>query len=277
MSGPDDLSTRFETARPRLLAVAGRLLGDPGEAQDVVQESWFRLRRADPGEIRNLDAWLTRTVSRLALDVLRSARYRHERPWQPVTWPEEPTGDDPASEVEQGDRAAEALLVVLDVLSPAERIALVLHDVFGAPFDEVAEAIGRTPAAARQLASRARRRVQDAPPPDRRRERRVLEAWLHAVRTGDLRALLALLDEDAVLTAEYGATGEVVRGATEIAGRAVLMGSLADASTLVRVSGRPAILAAPHSVPVSIMVFEISGDRIVRIEVMADPHRLRFG
>lgn len=271
------LARRFDDERPRLHLLATHLLGDAAEAEDVVQESWFRLRRTEPEEIHNLGAWLTTVVSRLALDVLRSARYRHEHSWEPVDWPADPE-DDPAVLVEQGSQVDLALVVVLETLGPAERIAFVLHDVFGRPFEEVGRRGGRPQprrGTATRLPGQAARPPGPGPAaPDRRQERALVEAWLTAVRTGDLAALLTLLDENAVLTATYAGGGQVVEGASAIAEQAVLMANLAAGSRAVLVDGRAAVLASRDGVTLSIVCFEFAGERIVALDVMADPATL---
>jgi len=277
------LAAQFETARPRLTAIATRLLSSAADAEDAVQETWMRLGRTDTSRIENLDAWLTTVVSRVCLDLLRSPRRTRERSWQVMPWTDEPVSavGDPEAEVEQGDRVATALLLVLDALSPAERIAFVLHDVFGRPFDEVADALGRSPQAARQLASRARRRLHGSGAPgsgvslrNPRRERVLVEAWLAAAREGDLNRLLALLDDDVVLDADYGTAQQHLIGPSAISAQAVLAGRLALHSTPVRLGGRPGVAAVLSGRVVSLMAFEFEGDRIVRLDVLADPARI---
>ena len=287
------LAAHFETARPRLTAIATRLLSSAADAEDAVQETWMRLGRTDTSRIENLDAWLTTVVSRVCLDLLRSPRRTRERSWQVMPWTDEPVSavGDPEAEVEQGDRVATALLLVLDALSPAERIAFVLHDVFGRPFDEVADALGRSPQAARQLASRARRRLHGSGSPgsaspgsaspgsgvplrNPRRERALVEAWLAAAREGDLSRLLALLDDGVVLDADYGTAQQHLVGPSAIAAQAVLAGRLALHSTPVRLGGRPGVAAVLSGRVVSLMAFEFEGERIVRLDVLADPARI---
>jgi RNA polymerase sigma-70 factor (ECF subfamily) len=273
------LAKRFETERPRLRAIATRLLGSAADADDAVQETWLRLERVDAAGIDNLEAWLTTVVSRVSLDLLRAPRRNRERSWQVEPWRDEPvaTGADPAELVAQSDRVNVALLVLLETLSPAERIALVLHDVFGQSFDEIAEVLDRSPEAARQLASRARRRVRGAEepaPPDRERGRRIVTAWLAAAQDGNIGALLELLDDGAVLHADYGTSTQLVEGARSIAEQAVLSGRLAAHSTPILIGGRPGVAAVISGRVVSIMAFDLEGDRIVRLEVLADPKRL---
>jgi len=273
------LARRFESERPRLRAIATQLLGSAADADDAVQETWLRLERADAANIDNLAAWLTTVVSRVSLDLLRAPRRQREHSWQVEPWRDEPVAEDadPADLVARSDRVSVALLVLLETLSPAERIALVLHDVFGQPFEEIAEVLDRSPEAARQLASRARRRVRGAeepPQPDRERGRRIVDAWLAAAQGGDLRALLSLLDDGAVLRADFGTSTQVLEGARTIAEQAVLSGRLAAHSTPILIDGRPGVAAVMGGRVVSIMAFEISGDRIVALDVLADPARL---
>ncbi len=278
MTDRDRLAARFEAQRGRLGAIAHRLVGAE-QAEDVVQEAWLRLERTDVAAIDNLDAWLTTVVSRIALHVLRSAPRRWERPWQVQPW-EEPVSREgqPEREVAERDAVGAALLVVLDRLNPAERLAFVLHDVFGRPFDEIAGVLGRSAAAARQLASRGRRKVRGAPAPtsqDRRRARQVVEAWLLAVQRGDLGDLLALLDEDVVLRADYGSRGgEVVAGARALADRAATFARVAAGSVPVLVDGRPGVMAVRDGRVLSLMAFEITDGRITALDVLADPARL---
>ena len=273
---PDLLAAEFESRRPRLRAIATRLLGSTAEADDVLQEAWLRLALADT--VENLDAWLTTVVSRLSLDVLRSARVSKIDPWAVDTWEERAAPDpDPAAVAAANEQVAVALVTVLDLLSPAERLAFVLHDVFGQSFDEVAEAIGRTPAAARQLASRARRRVRGSDTPARAtgaRGRAVVDAWLQAVQEGDLTHLLALLDENAVLRADYGTSAVRLEGAAEIAASATMAARLASHSVPVLLGGRPGVAAVLQGRVVSLMAFEIVDGRIVGLDVLADPERL---
>lgn len=273
------LARRFETERPRLRAIATQLLGSAADADDAVQETWLRLERADAAGIENLEAWLTTVVSRISLDQLRTPRRKREHSWQVEPWLDEPVAAeaDPADLVARSDQVSVALLVLLETLSPAERIALVLHDVFDQSFDEIADVLDRSPEAARQLASRARRRVRGAeepPRPDRERGRRIVTAWLAAAQDGNIGALLELLDDGAVLRADYGTSTQLVEGAASIASQAVLSGRLAAHSTPILIDGRPGVAAVMHGRVVSIMAFEIDGDRIAGLEVLADPKRL---
>jgi len=279
LTNPGDLVSRFETQRPRLRAIAIQLLGSAADADDAVQETWLRLARRGDSDILNLDAWLTTVVSRVSLDMLRAPRRSRERSWEVEPWRDQPVArePDPADVVAQDDRVAVALLVVLERLSPAERIAFVLHDVFGQPFDEIATILERSPDAARQLASRARRRVREAPEPervDRRRSRKLVDAWLTATAGGDVNALLRLLDERAVLHADFGAHTQVVDGADQIAAQAVLSARLAAHSIPILIDGEPGVAAIIAGRVASIMSFGFDGERIVRLEVLADAPRL---
>lgn len=274
------LARRFENERPRLRAIANRLLGSTADADDAVQETWLRLQRADTPGIENLGAWLTTVVSRVSLDLLRAPRRTREHSWQVEPWRDEPIAGeaDPAEITAQSDQVSIALLILLETLSPAERIAFVLRDVFGQPFDEIATVLERSPEAARQLASRARRRVrgaQEPARPSRDRGRQIVNAWLAAAQDGNIGALLSLLDDGAVLRADYGTSTQVVEGARSIAKQAVLSGRLAAHSTPLRIDGRPGVAAMLNGHVASIMAFQIEGDRIVGLEVLADPARIR--
>lgn len=274
------LAQRFDAQRPRLVQIATRLLGSTGEAEDGVQDAWLRLQRVDADELQNVDAWLTTTVSRLSLDVLRSARHQRERSWAVTEWSDvaATTVGNPERDAAQGERVAVALTAVLDLLSPAERLAFVLHDVFGLPFDEIAAMMERSTDATRQLGSRARRRVQGAAPAaarDRRAERPIVEAWLSAVEGGDFSALLGLLDEGAVLRADYGTHSQEITGARQIAASASVAARLAAHSVPVRIDGRPGVVAILRDRIVSLMSFEIRDGRIVGLDVLADPGRIR--
>ncbi|MCS7478552.1 sigma-70 family RNA polymerase sigma factor [Umezawaea endophytica] len=269
------LAARFEEHRDRLRAVAYRMLGSAADADDAVQDAWLRLSRSDADEIDNLGGWLTTVVARECLHVLRSRRRRREDPFT-AHLPDLvviPDGDlDPEQEAVLADSVSLALLVVLDQLSPAERVAFVLHDLFGLPFDEVARVAGRTPAAARQLASRARRRVHDAriPPPgqDLARKRQVVRAFYAAAWTGDFDALVQVLDPDVVLRTDFGASRPptVVRGAHAVAkqARAPHDGQLRP----VLVNGAIGTVITRGGRPFSVMAFTVTEDRIVRIDVV---------
>jgi RNA polymerase sigma-70 factor, ECF subfamily len=275
------LARRFENARPRLVAIANRLLSSVADAEDAVQETWLRLERADVDEIENLEAWLTTVVSRVSLDFLRAPRRTREHSWQIQPWRDEPvalTGD-PAVEAERSDEVSVALFVVLETLGPAERVAFVLHDVFGLPFEEVAAVLDRSVDAARQLASRARRRLRSGrdaagPLPRPRRARELVDAWLVAAQQGDFTALLRLLDERAVLHADYGTSSQVIEGAQAITERAVLATRLAAHSTPILIDRRPGIAAVLNGRVVSIMAFTFVEGRITRLDVLADAARL---
>jgi RNA polymerase sigma-70 factor (ECF subfamily) len=275
------LARRFENARPRLLAIANRLLSSGADAEDVVQETWLRLERADVDEIKNLDAWLTTVVSRVSLDMLRAPRRTRERSWQVERWRDEPvalTGDS-ATEAERSDQVSVALLVVLETLSPAERVAFVLHDVFRCPFEEIAEVLDRSVDAVRQLASRARRRLRsahDTVQPTPRHARELVGAWLVAAQHGDFTALLGLLDDSAVLRADYGASSQVIEGAQAITEQAVLSARLAAHSTPILIDRRPGVAAVLNGQVVSIMAFTIVDGRITRLDVLADATRLQY-
>lgn len=273
------LARRFETERPRLRAIAAQLLGSSADADDAVQETWLRLERVDVEGIDNLEAWLTTVVSRVSLDMLRAPRRKREHSWQVEAWRDEPAAleDDPAEIAAASDRVSVALLVLLEILSPAERIAFVLHDVFGQSFEEIAVVLDRSPAAVRQLASRARRRVRGAEEParpNRENGRRIVNAWLAAAQDGNIGALVELLDDGAVLRADYGTSMQLVEGATAIAEQAVLAGRLAAHSTPILIDGRPGVAAVLAGKIVSIMAFDIAGDSIMRLEVLADPRRI---
>ncbi|MDL9981493.1 sigma-70 family RNA polymerase sigma factor [Microbacterium sp. ASV49] len=283
MTDENSLAERFERQRPRLRAIALQLLGSNRDADDAVQETWLRLARSDAASIENLDAWLTTVVSRICLDILGSARSRRERAWQVERWPEEPVDPDAWADPEQAalsaDRVSVALLVVLDQLSPAERIAFVLHDVFAVPFTEIARTLDRSPDAVRQLASRARHRLHGAPPAEDAPSpgaagRAIVSAWLTAVQEGDFRALLSLLSDGAVLYADYGTTSETLRGSAEIAGQATLAARLAAHSQPVLIDGLPGVAVVHNGRVLSLMAFTVAEGRIVRLDVLADLARI---
>jgi RNA polymerase sigma-70 factor (ECF subfamily) len=275
------LARRFEADRGRLRAVAYRMLGSLDEAEDAVQETWLRLGRTDAGDIRNLTAWLTTVVGRVCLDALRSRESRREEPIaaqlpEPIVSPLE--GVDPHHEVILGHAIGLALYVVLETLTPPERVAFVLHDMFAVPFDDIAPIVGRTSAAARQLASRARRRVEQAPvpDPDLGNQRKVVDAFLAASREGDFDALVAVLDPDVVLRVDAaGGVSALVRGAAQVAGRALDFKQLAPHLRLVLVNGALGVIAAPKERVFSLTGFTVSGGKIVAMDILADPERLR--
>jgi RNA polymerase sigma factor (sigma-70 family) len=281
MDERDWLAERFEAHRPHLRAVAYRMLGSASEADDAVQEAWLRLARADVSGVENLGGWLTTLVARACLDLLRSRRSRREEPLgaevpEPVTGHQDRA--DPEHQALLADGVGLALLVVLDALTPAERVAFVLHDMFAVPFDEIAPIVGRSPAATRQLASRARRRVQGtapAPEADRGRQRAVVDAFLAASRGGDFDALLALLDPDVVLRADHaavqaGAAGEV-RGAAAVAEQ---FSGRARFARPALVDGAVGAVWAPGGRPRVVFAFTIARGRVVGIDLVADPDRL---
>ncbi|MFI7439441.1 RNA polymerase sigma factor SigJ [Nonomuraea indica] len=284
MDEREDLATRFEEHRSRLRAVAYRMLGSVSEADDAVQEAWIRLNRADTGEVVSLGAWLTTVVARVCLNVLRSREQRREEPFaaympDPVIGPE--SGADPEHEAVLSDAVGLALLVVLETLSPAERLAFVLHDMFAVPFEDIAPMIDRTPAATRQLASRARRRVRDqapVPDPDLARQRSVVDAFFAAARDGDFEGLVAVLHPEVVLRSDGGVTRArhtlVVTGARAVAGQAVTFGRFAPFVRPALVNGAAGVVVAAQGRPLSVMAFTVTGGRIVAIDVLADPERL---
>ena len=285
MGDDEFLAERFEEHRAHLRAVAYKMLGSLSEAEDAVQESWLRLSRTDTREVENLRAWLTTVVARVSLNVLRSRRTRREEPLDvrvpdPVVSRDD--GTQPEHEALLADSVGLALLVVLETLAPAERLAFVLHDMFGVPFDEIAGLVDRSPAAARQLASRARRRVQGAAPvpdTDLAGQRRVVDAFFAAARDGDFDALVAVLDPDVVSrtdggTLRPGATG-VVRGAHEVAARALTFARLSPFVRPALVNGAAGAVVAPRGEPFSVMGFTVVGGRIVEIDAITDPERLR--
>ena len=284
MAGDDLLAERFEEHRARLRAVAYRMLGSHAEAEDALQESWLRVARAGSDGVDNLGGWLTTVVARQCLNMLRSRTARREEPLDvrvpdPVVSAGE--GIDPAQQALLADSVGLALLVVLESLDPAERLAFVLHDMFAVPFDEIATIVGRTPAAARQLASRARRRVQGgAPQPDQNlsRQREVVDAWLAASRGGDFDALVALLDPDAVLRVDGGVraagTSKHVRGAVQVAGQAGLFAAGARHARNALVNGAAGFVVVRGGRPVAVLAFTIADGRIHEIDILADPDRL---
>jgi RNA polymerase sigma factor (sigma-70 family) len=277
------LADRVEAERPHLRAVAYRMLGSLAEAEDAVQEAWLKLSRSDVTGVQNLGGWLTTVVGRVCLDVLRARASRREDsledrlPDPVVTGPE---GHDPEAQALLADSVGLALMVVLDSLAPAERLAFVLHDSFAVPFEDVAQVLGRSTAATKQLAHRARRRVQDAAPPpdpDPSRRRRVVEAFLAASREGDFDGLLTVLAPDVTLSADRGAAlGGLsrLRGAAAVAGQALTFARFAYSSEPVLVNGVPGVVSVADGRPVSLMSFTISDGVIVAIDILADPDRL---
>jgi RNA polymerase sigma factor (sigma-70 family) len=284
MTEQDWLAERFETHRPHLRSVAYRMLGSVTEADDAVQEAWVRLSRTDTSDVENLRAWLTTVVGRVCLNQLRTRRTRREAPLEahipdPVISPAD--GGDPEHEAILADSVGLALLVVLETLSPAERVAFVLHDVFGVPFDDIAPIVGRSAPATRQLASRGRRRVQGAPVPDTDLggQWAVVDAFLAASRDGDFDRLLAVLDPEVVLRSDGGATRprmvSVVHGATEVATNALSFRHLARSAVRVLVNGVPGgVVRTPDGRPFAVLAFTVTGGRIVEVDVLVDPERL---
>jgi len=282
MAMPERLAEEFEEHRPHLRRVAYRLLGSPSEAEDAVQESWIRLGRTDAGDVANLRGWLTTVVARVCLDMLRARRSRREDPLD-VRLPDPivtRADADPAVDVLLADSVGLALLIVLDTLEPAERLAFVLHDVFGVPFDEIALIVKRSPVAARKLASRARQRVRSgecSPDPDLQEQRRVADAFLDAARRGDFEGLLAVLDPDIVLRADAGAlarASRVVRGAPAVLEQAERF-SRGLTSDVVLVNGHVGFLARrADGRPFSVVGLTIAGGRITRMDILADPERI---
>ncbi|MBK1787685.1 RNA polymerase sigma factor SigJ [Prauserella cavernicola] len=279
MDERDFLAERFEQQRGHLRAVAYRMLGSVTEADDAVQEAWLRLARTDTSDVSNLGGWLTTVVSRVCLDMLRSRRSRREEPLEThVPDPMVGTAADPAEDAVLADSVGLALLVVLETLKPAERLAFVLHDLFGMPFDEIAPIVGRSPATATQLASRARRRVRGAARPDTDlpAQRRVLDAFLAAARGGDLEALVAVLDPDVVLRVDSGAAGpsRVVRGAENVARQAMLFNRAEPPAEPVLVNGAAGLVSMVEGRPVAVFSPTVRGGRIVEINILADPERI---
>jgi RNA polymerase sigma-70 factor (ECF subfamily) len=285
MATGEGLADRFEEHRAHLRAVAYRMLGSASEAEDAVQETWIRLERADVSDVASLRRWLTTVVARVCLDMLRARTSRREDPLDtrlpdPIITRDE---SDPESEAILADSVGLALLIVLDTLEPAERLAFVLHDVFGLTFDEIAPIVDRSPVATRQLASRARRRVQgSAPSSDRdlRQQRRVVDAFLAAVRDGNFEQLVAVLDPDIVLRADGGALAgatRVVRGATAVAGQAAAFSfaKLGLSIHIVLVNGNVGVLSRRADGRLfSVIGFTIANGRIAEMNILADPDRL---
>ncbi|MEU0192501.1 RNA polymerase sigma factor SigJ [Streptomyces afghaniensis] len=287
MTDSEELAGRFEEHRGHLKAVAYRMLGSLAEAEDAVQEAWLRLGRAEADDIRNLGGWLTTVTGRVCLDMLRSRTARREEPMGDAFVPDpvlRPLSHiDPAEEVLHADAVGLALLVVLENLEPAERLAFVLHDMFAVPFDDIAPIVERSAAATRQLASRARRRVRGATPaaePDLGRQKEVLDAFLAASRAGDFEALLALRHPDVVLRADSGvlvrgaAASKVVQGAKTVAEQALMFARFAQSAELVLVNGSVGVVNAPGGRVQSVMAVTIADGRITGMYILADPERL---
>jgi RNA polymerase sigma-70 factor, ECF subfamily len=286
------LTERFEENRPRLRGVAYRMLGSLSEAEDAVQEAWLRLNRIDTATVDNLGGWLTTVVSRVCLDMLRSRKSRREEPiGAQVTEPRMAHGEgaDPEGEALLADSVGVALLVVLDTLTPAERLVFVLHDLFGLPFDEIGSIVGRSPAAAKQLASRARRRVRGSPAPSdagRACQREVVEAFLRAARAGDLEGLLAVLDPDAVIridgaariaggAADAADTPRELRGASTWARQLIAMSRGLRFVQPALINGSVGLILATGGKLSRVLTFTFTNAKIARLEVIGDPARLR--
>jgi RNA polymerase sigma-70 factor (ECF subfamily) len=282
MDHEDWLAERFEEQRPRLRAVAYRMLGSLSEADDAVQEAWLRLSRSDSDAVENLDGWLTTVVARVSLNMLRSRKSRgeeslEERLPDPIVDPVE--GTDPEHETLLGDAIGLALVVVLETLTPPERLAFVLHDMFAVPFEEIAAILERSPEATRQLASRGRRRVRGAatdPDAELTVQWEVVEAFLAAAREGDFRALVAVLDPDVVLRADGGLTGPSghARGAETVAGRALMWSQAGLTMRRALVNGAAGLVGMRDGRPFSVAAVTVRGSRIVEIDILADPERL---
>ncbi|SOJ52513.1 ECF RNA polymerase sigma factor SigJ [Mycobacterium simulans] len=284
MDDTEWLAQRFEERRAHLRGVAYKMLGSLSEADDAVQETWLRLSRNRASGIDNLTGWLTTVVGRVCLDLLRSRNARREEPLDarlpdPIVGRDE--GSDPEDQALLADSIGLALLVVLDTLAPAERVAFVLHDMFAVPFEEIAQIVDRSPTAARQLASRARRRVRGAPVPDAdlTRQREVVDAFLAAARDGDFEALVATLDPDVVVRADAGAVApglpREVRGARAAAQQALLFSHRAGFARPALVNGAAGVVAVSRGRPPSVMGFTIVGGKIVEIDILASAARLR--
>jgi RNA polymerase sigma factor (sigma-70 family) len=288
MDEQDWLAQRFEEYRSHLRAVAYRILGSISEADDAVQEAWLRLSRSETSGVENLGGWLTTVVGRVCLDMLRSRTSRRVVPLGESLGTRVPDplvsradGIDPEHEALLADSVGLALLVVLETLTPAERLAFVLHDMFSVPFEEIAPVVGRSPTAARQLASRARRRVQGeahVPDADLATQREVVDAFLAASRDGDFDTLLAVLDPDVVLRIDGGAVraglSREVRGARAVAEQTLTFSRLSPFVRPALVNGAAGVVVAPRGRPFSVMGFTIRGGKIVEIDILADPARL---
>jgi RNA polymerase sigma-70 factor, ECF subfamily len=280
MSEPNYLAERFEENRSHLRGVAYRMLGSLSEVDDAVQEAWLRLSRTDTTGIDNLGGWLTTVVARVCLDMLRSRKSRREEPFTPQA--PEPVatgtrGSSPENEAVLADSVGLALLVVLDRLTPAERLAFVLHDMFAVPFDEIAQIVGRSEMATRQLASRARRRVRGGEAtakPDLVRQREVVDAFLAALRGGDFEGLLAVLDPDLVVRADMPGAPPEIRGAAVWAKGAVAYGHMAKLARLALVDGGVGLVMAPQGRLLRALRFSIVNGKITKIEVIGDAARL---
>ncbi len=284
MDDQEWLARRFQEHRARLRAVAYRMLGSLSEADDAVQESWIRLSGAETSDVENLAAWLTTVVARISLNMLRARHSRREDalgPHLPEPIIDRPDRTDPEHEALLADSVGLALLVVLDTLGPAERLAFVLHDIFAVPFDEIAPIVDRSPDAARQLASRARRRVRGervVPDADLTRQREVVDAFMTAARSGDFEALVAVLDPDVVLRADAGAlssASRVVRGAANVASQALSFSGHGLLSQPALINGVPGAVTTLNGLPIAVGALTVRGGKVVAIDILADPERLR--
>jgi len=278
----DDLAERFEERRGELRAIAYRMLGSPSEADDAVQETWLRLARVGAAEIENLTAWLRTVVTRICLDLLRAKRTRREElTGEPAAEVADPARWGPEDQALLADSVSRALLVVLDTLEPAERIAFVLHDMFAVPFDQIAPIVDRTPVAAKKLASRARHKVRGRPAvpvAELARHRAAVEAFLAAARSGDLAAIMAVLAPDVVRHADPATlppgVPAVLRGARAVAEGTVVLAARSRYAELAMIDGTAGLLVAPHGRLLYALTFTVTGDRIAEYRVIADPARL---
>jgi RNA polymerase sigma factor (sigma-70 family) len=285
MTDPDHYALSFEQHRPHLQAIAYRMLGSVGDAEDAVQEAWLRLSRSDAAAVTNVGGWLTTVVGRICIDMLRARRTRNEEyvgTWIPEPVVSDDDATDPAQQAELADTVGLALLVVLELLGPAERLAFVLHDMFGVSFEEVAPIVDRSPAAARQLASRARRRVRGAAPTpdaDLAGQRRVVSAFLAAARAGDFEALLEVLDPEVVFRIDTGRDHPFARppivGAEEVANAVMARGRpFAPQGRPALVNGAIGVLVGPADAPIAVAGCTVASDRIIALDLIIDRHKL---
>ena len=274
MDERDALAKRFEAHRARLRAVAYQTLGSASEADDAVLEAWLRLSRTDPGNVENLGGWLTTVVARVCLNMLQSRRDEPVGVHLPESVVTDADGINPEAEALLADSIGPALLVILHTLAPAERLAFILHDIFAVPFDDVAAVVGRSPAAARQLASRARRRVQGVtavPGTDLARQRAIAGTFLTAARNGDFGALLEVLDPDVVVRSNGV---EAVRGAAAVAGRAFPFTRIAQVTLPALINGAAGVVTAADGRRITLVAFTITGAKIAAIDLIDDPRRI---
>jgi RNA polymerase sigma-70 factor (ECF subfamily) len=284
MDDHEFLAERFQQHRTHLRTVAYRMLGSLSEADDAVQETWLRLSRSDSSQVENLAGWLTTVTARVCLNMLQSRKSRREDPLDihiPDPIISRDDGSDPENQALLADSIGLALLVVLDTLTPAERLAFVLHDMFAMSFDEIASLVQRTPTAARQLASRARRRVRGATPApdtDVARQREIVSAFLAAARGGDFDGLVSVLDPDVVARSDGGTlranASAIVRGAAAVASGAITYARLAEVAQRALVNGSPGVVGVSNGRPFSVMAFTIRHEKIVAIDILVDPERL---